>query len=76
MLSFRIAYFKVYHKEAFMRHLLRQRHFDADLICKGKEAVLAKYKELRQAENALTAKEGNLLTVLELAYEMYQRGIK
>ncbi len=78
MLSFRIAYFKVYHKEAFYAASFTTKvdDFDADLICKGKEAVLAKYKELRQAENALTAKEGNLLTVLELAYEMYQRGIK
>lgn len=78
MMSFRIAYFKVYHKEAFYAACFSTKvdNFDVDLICRGKEAVMIAYQELKQKENSLTAKESGFITVLELAYEMYQRGVK
>ena len=77
-MSFRIAYFKVYHKEAFYAACFSTKvdNFDVDLICRGKEAVMTAYQELKQKENNLTAKEMGFITVLELAYEMHQRGVK
>ena len=77
MMSFRIAYFKVHHPEAFYATYFttKAEDFDADLIVKGKDAVLRKIKELEALGNDMTAKEKNLLTVLEVALEMFLRGI-
>lgn len=78
MMSFRIAYFKVHHPEAFYATYFttKAEDFDADLIVKGKDAVLRKIKELEALGNDMTAKEKNLLTVLEVAMEMFLRGIQ
>lgn len=77
MMSFRIAYFKVYHKEAFYctYFTTKANDFDAELILQGREAVRGKIKELESDENNLTAKEKNLLNILEVALEMYARGL-
>ena len=76
MMSFRIAYFKVYYPLAFYSTYFSTKvdDFDADLICGGKDNVTAKINELSEAGNNLTQKEKDLLTVLEVAYEMYCRG--
>lgn len=78
MMSFRIAYFKVYHPEVFYSAYFTTKveDFDADFIIKGKEAVRARIKELKSAGNDATAKEKNYLTVLEVVLEMYCRGIE
>lgn len=78
MMSFRIAYFKVYYPEAFYATYFttKAEDFDADFIIKGQEAIKLKIKELESMGNDLTAKEKNLLTVLEVALEMYCRGIE
>lgn len=78
MMSFRIAYFKVHYPLAFYVTYFTTKvdDFDADLICKGKEHVLQKIKELNEGGNNLTQKEKDLLTVLEVAYEVYCRGFK
>lgn len=78
MMSFRIAYYKVHHKEAFYATYFttKAEDFDVELICKGKEAVLEKLKEIESLGNEATAKEKNMSTVLEVAYEMFQRGVK
>ena len=78
MMSFRIAYFKVYHPEVFYSAYFTTKveDFDADFIIKGKEAIRAKIKELKLAGNDATAKEKNHLTILEVALEMYCRGIE
>ncbi|MCK9267305.1 MAG: PolC-type DNA polymerase III [Alkaliphilus sp.] len=78
MMSFRIAYFKVYHPEVFYSAYFTTKveDFDADFIIKGKEAIRAKIKELKSAGNDATAKEKNHLTILEVALEMYCRGIE
>ena len=78
MMSFRIAYFKVHYPEAFYATYFttKVQDFDAGLILKGKEAVSSKIKELENIGNEMTAKEKNLLTVLEVAQEMYARGYK
>lgn len=75
MMSFRIAYFKIYYPKAFYATYFTTKagDFDADLILKGVSMVKNKIKELESSQN-MTAKEKNLLTVLEVALEMYSRG--
>lgn len=76
MMSFRIAYFKVHHPESFYAtyFTMKATDFDAELITKGIDEVNKKIKELEDIGNDKTAKEKNLLTVLEVALEMYARG--
>ncbi|WP_313756530.1 PolC-type DNA polymerase III [Tissierella sp.] len=78
MMSFRIAYFKVYFPEAFYAtyFTIKANDFDADLVIKGKEFVKNKIQEIEKLGNDVTAKEKNLLTVLEVVLEMYSRGYK
>ncbi len=78
MMSFRIAYYKVHHKEAFYATYFTTKadDFDIELISKGKDAVLEKIKEIESLGNKATAKEKNIATVLEVAYEMFSRGVK
>ncbi len=78
MMSFRIAYFKVFHKEAFYATFFttKAEDFDVDIISKGKKEVLANIKEIEAKGQDASAKEKGVLTVLELAYEMYERGVE
>ena len=78
MMSFRIAYFKVYYPQAFYTtyFTIKVNDFDADLVIKGKDFISKKINELEKLGNGATAKEKNLLTVLEVALEMYLRGFK
>ena len=77
-MSFRIAYFKVHHPEAFYATYFttKAQDFDAQLVLKGKDAVFSRIKELESLNNNMTAKERNLLTVLEVVQEMYVRGFR
>ncbi|WDV47737.1 PolC-type DNA polymerase III [Clostridiaceae bacterium M8S5] len=78
MMSFRIAYFKVHHPEAFYATYFTTKavDFDAHLIVQGIEVVRDTISQLEEMGNSKTAKEKNLLTVLEVALEMYARGYK
>lgn len=78
MMSFRIAYYKVYYPEAFYATFftVKVEDFDADLYVKGKEAVLAKWREIDKLGNFASTKEKNMAILLEVVYEMYLRGIK
>lgn len=78
MMAYRIAYFKVHHPEAFYTtyFTVRADEFDADLICQGHQAVLNKIEEIEAKGNQAQTKEKNLLTILEVALEMYARGIR
>lgn len=78
MMAVRIAYFKVYYPEAYYAtyFTVRADDFDADLICKGAGAIKAKLDELYELGNKVTAKDKGLITVLELSYELYARGLK
>jgi len=78
MMSFRIAYYKLHYPEAFYATYFTSKavDFDAELIVKGKESIQNKIDELDSMGNNKTAKEKNLLTVLEVALEMYCRGFK
>jgi len=77
-MAFRIAWFKVYYPEAFYASFftVRADEFDADLICQGVDACRAKIAEIEAKGNEATAKEKNLVTILEIAVEMFCRGIK
>ncbi len=78
MMSFRIACYKVYHPEAFYATYFttKAEDFDAGLVVKGVEAMKEKIKAIESLGNDATAKEKNLLTVLEVSLEMYLRGIE
>ena len=78
MMSFRLAYCKVHYPEAFYATYFttKAEDFDADLIVKGLDAIKKKIKEIEELGNEATAKEKNMLTVLEVALEMYARDIK
>ena len=78
MMSFRIAYYKVHYPIAFYATFftVKVEDFDAALFIKGKEAVLAKWREIDKLGNAATTKEKNTGIILEVVYEMFLRGIK
>lgn len=78
MMSFRIAYFKVYFPEAFYStyFTIKANDFDSDVVIKGKDFVKNRIKELENLGYDITTKEKNLLTVLEVVLEMYARGYK
>lgn len=77
-MAFRIAWFKVYYPEAFYvtYFTVRADVFDADIVSKGRDRVQMEIKEIESKGNDITQKEKNLLTILEVANEMYARGIK
>lgn len=78
MMAFRIAYFKVHYPEAFYiaYFTVRADDFDAELMTNGPDKIKRQIKDLESKGNSLTAKEKNILTILEVANEMYQRDIK
>jgi DNA polymerase-3 subunit alpha (Gram-positive type) len=78
MMAVRIAYFKVYYPEAYYAtyFTVRADDFDADLIVKGEQHIRNKIKEIEALGNNASQKEKGLLTVLEIANEMYKRGFK
>lgn len=78
MMAVRIAYFKVYYPAAYYTTYfsVRADDFDAELICKGEKAIKNKMDELYALGNNVTQKDKGLLTILELSFEMYKRGLK
>ncbi|MPM97676.1 DNA polymerase III PolC-type [bioreactor metagenome] len=77
-MAVRIAYFKVYYPKAYYAtyFTVRADDFDGEIVIKGEEAIKAKMDELNALGNNIATKEKGLLTILELSYEMYKRGIK
>lgn len=77
-MAYRIAYFKVYYPEAFYTtyFTVRADEFDADLICKGESIVRKSIEDIERKGNTVTQKEKNLLSILEIALEMYCRNIR
>ena len=78
MMAFRIAWFKVYYPEAFYAayYSVRADTFDANIISRGPDAVSLAIKDIEEKGKAASQKEKDLLTILEVAREMYARGIK
>ncbi|MEL7566366.1 MAG: PolC-type DNA polymerase III [Dehalobacterium sp.] len=77
-MAYRIAWFKVNYPEAFYATFfsVRADEFDADLIVKGTKAVLRAIEDIEAKGNEASQKEKNMITILEIALEMFQRGIK
>lgn len=76
MMSYRVAYFKVYYPAEFYAAYFTTKvsEFDAETILRGKHAVLEKMDMLNAKGKNMTKKEEDEVTVLEVAYEMYARG--
>ena len=76
MMSYRIAYYKVYYPVEFYSTFFTTKvnDFDAETIMKGSKAVREKIELIEAKGKNATNKEAEELTVLEVAYEMYARG--
>lgn len=76
MMSFRMAWYKVYYPvEFYATHFSSVvANFDADTIMKGPQAILDRIEMIQAMGNNATAKEKDDILVLEVAYEMYSRG--
>ncbi|MFV0440048.1 MAG: PolC-type DNA polymerase III [Lachnospirales bacterium] len=77
MMTVRIAFYKLYYPEAFYVATLSEKYSDIDYetMCQDKDDILALLKELN-ALSKPSQTEKNKITVLELIYEMYERGIE
>ena len=76
MMSFRMAWYKVYYPREFYATYFTSvvADFDSDTILRGPDAILEKIDLIKAKGQAATAKEGSEIIVLEVAYEMYARG--
>jgi DNA polymerase-3 subunit alpha (Gram-positive type) len=76
MMSYRIAYYKVYYPREFYATTFTTKvnDFDAETILKGPKAILEKIESIENKGKNATKKEEDSVTVLELAYEMLCRG--
>lgn len=76
LMALRVAYFKVYFPILYYCAYFSVRADDFDLVtmCKGKNAVKERMEEITDKGMDASAKEKNLLTVLELCNEMLERG--
>ena len=76
LMALRVAYFKVYFPILYYCAYFSVRASDFDLVAmsKGKDAVKEAINEINQKGMDASTKEKNLLTVLELANEMLERG--
>lgn len=77
LMALRIAYFKVhfplfYYKAFFS---VRASNFDIVAMSRGLNALKARIEEIKHQGNDASAKDKDLLTVLELANEAMERGI-
>ncbi|MGO0061682.1 PolC-type DNA polymerase III [Brevibacillus fluminis] len=78
MMAVRIAYFKVHRPLEFYATYfsVRADDFDIPLMVKGSAAIRAKIEEIEGKGHDAQPKEKALLTVLEMALEMVERGFK
>jgi DNA polymerase III subunit alpha, Gram-positive type len=76
LMAVRIAYFKVHHPILFYAayFTVRADDFDLDTMVRGSLSIRAKIDEINVKGLDASPKEKNLLTVLELALEMCERG--
>lgn len=77
LMSYRIAYFKVHHPEAFYATFftIKIADYPGDLICQGLEAIQERMKEIKNLGKEASPKDISILAVLEVAEEMCARGI-
>lgn len=78
LMALRVAYFKVYFPIIYYTAYFSVRADDFDIVAmsQGKAAVKAAMKTINDQGMDASAKDKNLLTVLEIANEMLERGFK
>lgn len=78
MMAFRIAYFKVHHKEAFYAatFTVKAEECDADLLVQGREGIRKAIDGVERKGNEATAREKSLVTVMQIALEALARGVR
>lgn len=76
LMALRVAYFKVHFPILYYcaYFSVRAQDFDLEAMVKGKDAVKESMKEIRAKGNDASVKDKAILTVLELANEMIERG--
>lgn len=76
LMALRVAYYKVHFPILYYAAYFSVRASDFDLVAmtQGKEAIKVKIKEITDKGLDASAKDKSLLTVLELANEMVERG--
>ncbi|MRH42297.1 PolC-type DNA polymerase III [Aquibacillus halophilus] len=76
LMAVRIAYFKVHYPIFFYAAYfsVRAGDFDLDVMVKGSAPIKKRVEEIISKGNDASPKEKNLLTVLEIALEMNERG--
>ncbi|HVH96399.1 MAG TPA: PolC-type DNA polymerase III, partial [Bacillus sp. (in: firmicutes)] len=76
LMGVRVAYFKVHHPILYYAayFTVRAEDFDMEVMVKGSASIRAKIEEINGKGLDASNKEKNLLTVLELALEMCERG--
>ena len=79
-MAVRIAYYKVYYPMEFYctYFTVRADEFDAELMANGMEEAQKNMRilEAKVRDKQSTSKDENLITILEVAIEMYARGLK
>lgn len=78
LMAVRIAYFKVYYPILFYAAYfsVRADDFEIDTMIRGSEALRKRIEEIKAKGNDASPKEKNVLTVLEVALEMNERGFR
>lgn len=78
MMSFRVAFFKVHHPAAFyaVYFTVRGDDFRSSMVVREPDELRRQMKEIMDRGNEATAKEKSTLTDLEVAHEMYLRGLR
>ena len=76
LMGVRVAYFKVHHPILYYAayFTVRAEDFDLDSMAKGSNSIRAQIEDINAKGLEASNKEKNLLTVLELALEMCERG--
>ena len=78
MMAFRIAWFKVHRPLAFYAAYfsIRAKAFDATVMCKGMDHLLAKRAEIFAKDKDASAVEKDMLVTMEVCYAFYLRGFR
>lgn len=76
MMSFRMAWYKVYYPLEFYATYFSSTvaNFDTETILRGPKACIDRINAIIAMGNSATAKEQDDVLILEVAYEMYARG--
>ncbi|MCI8284111.1 MAG: PolC-type DNA polymerase III [Firmicutes bacterium] len=76
MMSYRIAYFKVYYPPEFyaVHYTMKVDFFNTNVIMGGLQSVLDKMNMIKKLGNEATNKEKDEYLIYEVVYEMFARG--